>query len=144
MKLVIQRCENASVSVDGEITGQIGRGFLVLLGIGKDDTEADCDRLAAKMIGLRIFSDENGKTNLSLKDVGGSLLIISQFTLYADTRKGHRPNFLMAKEPGEAERLYEYFTEVCRREVPDVQTGIFGADMKVSLVNDGPFTIILE
>lgn len=144
MKLVIQRCENASVSVDGEITGQIGRGFLVLLGIGKDDTEADCDRLAAKMIGLRIFSDENGKTNLSLKDFGGSLLIISQFTLYADTRKGHRPNFLMAKEPGEANRLYEYFTEVCRREVPNVQTGIFGADMKVSLVNDGPFTIILE
>lgn len=144
MKLVIQRCENASVSVDGEITGQIGRGFLVLLGIGKDDTEADCDRLAAKMIGLRIFSDENGKTNLSLKDVGGSLLIISQFTLYADTRKGHRPNFLMAKEPGEANRLYEYFTEVCRREVPNVRTGIFGADMKVSLVNDGPFTIILE
>ena len=144
MKLVIQRCENASVSVDGEITGQIGRGFLVLLGIGKDDTEADCERLAAKMIGLRIFSDENGKTNLSLKDVGGSLLIISQFTLYADTRKGHRPNFLMAKEPGEANRLYEYFTEVCRREVPNVRTGIFGADMKVSLVNDGPFTIILE
>ena len=144
MKLVIQRCENASVSVDGEITGQIGRGFLVLVGIGKDDTEADCDRLAAKMIGLRIFSDENGKTNLSLKDVGGSLLIISQFTLYADTRKGHRPNFLMAKEPGEANRLYEYFTEVCRREVPNVRTGIFGADMKVSLVNDGPFTIILE
>ena len=144
MKLVIQRCENASVSVDGKITGQIGRGFLVLLGIGKDDTEADCDRLAAKMIGLRIFSDENGKTNLSLKDVGGSLLIISQFTLYADTRKGHRPNFLMAKDPGEANRLYEYFTEVCRREVPNVRTGIFGADMKVSLVNDGPFTIILE
>lgn len=144
MKLVIQRCENASVSVDGEITGQIGRGFLVLLGIGKDDTEADCERLAAKMIGMRIFSDENGKTNLSLKDVGGSLLIISQFTLYADTRKGHRPNFLMAKEPGEANRLYEYFTEVCRREVPNVRTGIFGADMKVSLVNDGPFTIILE
>lgn len=144
MKLVIQRCENASVSVDGKITGQIGRGFLVLLGIGKDDTEADCERLAAKMIGLRIFSDENGKTNLSLKDVGGSLLIISQFTLYADTRKGHRPNFLMAKEPGEANRLYEYFTEVCRREVPNVRTGIFGADMKVSLVNDGPFTIILE
>lgn len=144
MKLVIQRCESASVSVDGQIIGQIGKGYLVLLGVGQQDTEADCDRLAAKMIGLRIFSDENGKTNLSLKDVGGSLLVISQFTLYADTRKGHRPNFLQAKEPGEAKRLYEYFTEVCRREVPDVQTGEFGAEMKVSLVNDGPFTIILE
>lgn len=144
MKLVIQRCESASVSVDGKIIGQIGKGYLVLLGVGQQDTEADCDRLAAKMIGLRIFSDENGKTNLSLKDVGGSLLVISQFTLYADTRKGHRPNFLLAKEPEEAKRLYEYFTEVCRREVPDVQTGEFGAEMKVSLVNDGPFTIILE
>ena len=144
MKLVIQRCESANVSVDGKIIGQIGKGYLVLLGVGQQDTEADCDRLAAKMIGLRIFSDENGKTNLSLKDVGGSLLVISQFTLYADTRKGHRPNFLQAKEPGEAKRLYEYFTEVCRREVPDVQTGEFGAEMKVSLVNDGPFTIILE
>lgn len=144
MKLVIQRCEKASVSVEGRITGQIDKGFLVLLGIGQEDTEADCDRLAAKMIGLRIFSDENGKTNLALKDVGGSLLIISQFTLYADTRKGHRPNFLMAKEPVEAKRLYEYFTEVCRKEVPNVQTGEFGAEMKVNLVNDGPFTIILE
>ena len=144
MKLVIQRCESASVSVDGKIIGQIGKGYLVLLGVGQQDTEADCDRLAAKMIGLRIFPDENGKTNLSLKDVGGSLLVISQFTLYADTRKGHRPNFLQAKEPGEAKRLYEYFVDVCRREVPDVQTGEFGADMKVSLVNDGPFTIILE
>lgn len=144
MKLVIQRCERASVSVDGKVVGEIGQGFMVLLGIGQEDAEADCDRLAAKMIGLRIFSDENGKTNLSLKDVGGALLIISQFTLYADTRKGHRPNFLMAKEPAEAKRLYEYFTEVCRRTVPDVQTGEFGADMKVSLVNDGPFTIILE
>ncbi len=144
MKVVIQRCENASVSVDGKTVGQIGRGYMVLLGIGQEDTEAECDRLAAKMIGLRIFSDENGKTNLSLSDVGGSLLIISQFTLYADTRKGHRPNFLMAKEPCEAERLYEYFVGVCRKSVANVQTGEFGADMKVSLVNDGPFTIILE
>ena len=144
MKLVIQRCESASVSVDGNIIGQIGKGYLVLLGIGREDTEAECNRLAAKMTGLRIFSDENGKTNLSLKDVGGSLLVISQFTLYADSKKGNRPNFLMAKEPVEAKRLYEYFVDVCRREVPDVQTGEFGADMKVSLVNDGPFTIILE
>ena len=102
MKLVIQRCERADVKVDGKTVGEIGKGFLVLLGVGKEDTENDCERLAAKMIGLRIFSDENDKINLSLKDVGGSLLIISQFTLYADTRKGHRPNFLMAKEPGEA------------------------------------------
>lgn len=144
MKLVIQRCESANVKVDGKMIGEIGKGFMVLLGVGKEDTEADCDRLAKKMIGLRIFSDENDKINLSLKDVGGSLLIISQFTLYADTHKGHRPNFLLAKEAGEAKRLYEYFTEVCRREVPNVQTGEFGADMKVSLVNDGPFTIILE
>ena len=144
MRAVIQRCENASVSVDGETVGQIGKGYLVLLGVGQEDTEADCDRIAAKMIGLRIFSDENGKINLSLRDVGGSLLVISQFTLYADTRKGHRPSFLQAKEPTEAERLYEYFVEVCRRSVPNVQTGRFGADMKVSLLNDGPFTIILE
>ena len=144
MKLVIQRCESANVKVDGKMIGEIGKGFMVLLGVGKEDTEADCDRLAEKMIGLRIFSDGNDKINLSLKDVGGSLLIISQFTLYADTHKGHRPNFLLAKEAGEAKRLYEYFTEVCRREVPNVQTGEFGADMKVSLVNDGPFTIILE
>ena len=144
MKLVIQRCENASVSVDGKTVGQIDRGFLVLLGIGQQDTEAECDRLAAKMTSLRIFSDENGKTNLSLKDVGGSLLVISQFTLYADTHQGHRPNFLQAMEPVEAKRLYEYFVEACRREIPNVQTGEFGAEMKVSLLNDGPFTIILE
>ncbi len=144
MKLVIQRCDSASVSVSGKAAGQIGKGLLVLLGIGREDSEADCERLAAKLTGLRIFADENGKTNLSLRDVGGSLLVISQFTLYADTRKGHRPNFLQAKEPEEAKRLYEYFTEMCRREIPDVQTGEFGAEMKVSLVNDGPFTIILE
>lgn len=144
MKIVIQRVERASVTVEGKVCGQIGCGYLVLLGIGQDDTEADCERLAAKMINLRIFSDENGKTNLSLKDVGGGLLIISQFTLYADCRKGNRPNFLMAKGPDEANRLYEYFTELCRREIPLVQTGIFGADMKVELLNDGPFTIVLE
>ena len=144
MKIVIQRVEHASVKVDGEVCGSIGQGYLVLLGIGQEDTEAECERLAAKMINLRIFSDENGKTNLSLKDVGGELLIISQFTLYADCRKGNRPNFLMAKAPDEANRLYEYFAELCRREIPVVQTGIFGADMKVELLNDGPFTIVLE
>lgn len=144
MKLVIQRVTRASVTVDGQVCGKIGDGFLVLLGIGQDDTEKECERLAAKMTGLRIFSDENGKTNLSLKDVGGELLIISQFTLYADCRKGHRPNFLMAKEPKEAERLYDYFCDLCRKDIAVVEKGIFGADMKVDLLNDGPFTIILE
>lgn len=144
MKIVIQRTDCASVSVDGKTVGEIGKGFLVLLGVGAEDTEAECERLAKKLIGLRIFEDENGKTNLSLKDVNGSLLIISQFTLYADCRKGNRPNFLMAKEPKEAERLYEYFCELCRREIPVVEKGVFGAEMRVELVNDGPFTIILE
>ncbi len=144
MRIVIQRTECASVSVDGKTVGEIGKGFLVLFGVGAGDTEADCERLAKKLIGLRIFEDENGKTNLSLKDVNGSLLIISQFTLYADCRKGNRPNFLAAKEPKEAERLYEYFCELCGREIPTVEKGIFGAEMRVELVNDGPFTIILE
>ena len=144
MKLVIQRVSRASVTVDGEVKGKIGNGYLVLLGVGAKDTEAECERLSAKMINLRIFSDSDGKTNLSLKDVNGGLLIISQFTLYADCRKGNRPNFLMAKEPAEAKRLYEYFAELCRREIPVVETGEFGADMKVDLLNDGPFTIILE
>ncbi len=144
MKIVIQRVSHASVTVDGNVCGKIGKGFLVLLGVGKEDTEKDCERLAAKMINLRIFADENDKTNLSLKDVNGELLIISQFTLYADCRKGNRPNFLMAGAPDEAERLYNYFTELCKKEIPVVQTGIFGADMKVDLLNDGPFTIILD
>ena len=144
MRAVIQRTERASVSVDGQTVGEIGKGFLVLLGVGAEDTEADCERIAKKLVGLRIFEDENGKTNLSLKDVDGSLLIISQFTLYADCRKGNRPNFLMAKEPKEAERLYEYFCKLCAEEIPVVEKGIFGADMRVELVNSGPFTVILE
>ena len=144
MRFVIQRVTEASVMVDGQVLGEIGKGFLVLIGVGKDDTTKEADRLVKKMTGLRIFEDENGKTNLSLKDVGGSLLLISQFTLSDYTLTGHRPTFLMAKEPVEAERLYRYFVEVCRKSVPEVQTGEFGADMKVSLVNDGPFTIILE
>ncbi len=143
MRLVIQRVESASVSVDGAVAGAIEGGFLVLLGVGAEDTEAECERLSRKLIDLRIFADENGKTNLSIKDVGGSLLIISQFTLYADCRKGNRPNFLQAKEPKEAERLYEYFCGICSREVR-VEKGVFGADMRVELVNDGPFTVILE
>ncbi|MDE7193926.1 MAG: D-tyrosyl-tRNA(Tyr) deacylase [Oscillospiraceae bacterium] len=144
MKLVIQRVERACVKVGGETVGEIGGGLLVLAGIGAEDTEADCERLAAKLVNLRIFSDSEGKTNLSIKDVGGELLVISQFTLYADCRKGNRPNFLLAKEPKEAERLYEYFTELCRRDIPAVRNGVFGAEMKVELLNDGPFTIILE
>lgn len=116
----------------------------MLLGVGAEDTESDCEKLAKKLIGLRIFSDENGKTNLSLKDVGGSLLIISQFTLYADCRKGNRPSFINAKEPAEAERLYEFFCILCEREIAVVERGVFGADMRVELVNDGPFTIVLE
>lgn len=143
MKLVVQRVERASVSVDGAAVGAIDVGYLVLLGVGAEDTEAECERLARKLTELRIFADENGKTNLSIKDVGGAMLIISQFTLYADCRKGNRPNFLQAKEPHEAERLYEYFCGLCARKV-HVEKGIFGADMRVELVNDGPFTIILE
>lgn len=143
MKLVIQRVERASVSVDGAVVGSIDGGYLVLLGVGAEDTEAECERLSRKLIDLRIFADENGKTNLSIKDVGGSMLVISQFTLYADCRKGNRPNFLQAKEPKDAERLYEYFCGLCAREVR-VEKGVFGADMSVVLVNDGPFTVILE
>lgn len=143
MKLVIQRVTRAAVSVEGKTVGAIKRGYLVLFGAGAEDTDADCERLAKKLISLRIFSDENGKTNLSLKDVGGELLIISQFTLYADCRKGNRPNFLQAMEPVEANRLYEYFCGLCEKEVR-TERGVFGADMRVELVNDGPFTIILE
>lgn len=144
MRAVIQRVESAAVSVDGSVVGRIGGGFLVLLGIGGGDTERDCEKLSRKMIDLRIFADSEGKTNLSLKDVGGELLIISQFTLFADCRKGNRPNFLKAKEPAEAQRLYELFCELCGREVPTVERGVFGAEMRVELVNDGPFTIVLE
>ncbi|MCR4888414.1 MAG: D-tyrosyl-tRNA(Tyr) deacylase [Ruminococcus sp.] len=144
MRIVLQRVTSASVKVDGEVTGSIGTGYLVLLGVGQGDTEEDCRRLADKIINLRIFSDENDKINLSLSDVGGDLLVVSQFTLYADCRKGNRPNFIQAGKPDEAERLYNYFTEYCRSKGKHVETGIFGADMKVELVNDGPFTIVLE
>lgn len=144
MKLVIQRVTKASVTVGGEIVGAIKSGFLVLLGVGAEDSEKECERLSKKLVNLRIFADENGKTNLSLKNVGGELLIISQFTLYADCRSGNRPSFSQAKESKEAERLYEYFCELCKREIPKVEKGVFGADMSVELMNDGPFTIILE
>ena len=144
MKAVVQRVTHASVTVDGEIKGQIGQGFLILLGVGQNDTEEDADRLVNKIVKLRIFSDENDKINLSLADVGGSLLVISQFTLYADCRKGNRPNFIQAGKSDEAERLYEYFVSQCKKQVQVVEKGVFGADMKVELLNDGPFTVVLE
>ena len=144
MKLVIQRVSRTSVTVRGEVIGHIGQGFLVLVGVGQKDTKEDADRLARKMIGLRIFSDENGKINKSLKDVDGQLLLVSQFTLYADCRHGNRPGFTDAADPGLAEELYEYLIDICRREIPVVEQGEFGAEMKVELVNDGPFTILLD
>ncbi len=144
MRLVIQRVLNASVKVDGEVTGKIGKGFLVLLGAGMNDTKEIAEKMADKMMRLRIFSDENDKTNLSIQDVGGELLVVSQFTLYADCRKGNRPSFTNAGKPQEANALYEYFVEYCRKTIPVVESGVFGADMKVELCNDGPFTIVLD
>ncbi len=144
MKAVVQRVTHASVTVDGEIKGRIGNGFLVLLGVGQSDTEEDAVRLVKKIVNLRIFSDENDKINLSLSDVDGSLLVVSQFTLYADCRKGNRPNFIQAGKPDVAERLYEYFVSECKKYIPVVEKGVFGADMKVELLNDGPFTVILD
>ena len=144
MKLVIQRVSEASVAIDGETKGQIGRGFMVLIGVGQEDTKETADKYIKKMIALRIFEDENGKTNLSLKDVDGQLLLISQFTIYANCKKGKRPSFIEAGAPDQAEALYEYIVEECKKAVPIVETGEFGADMKVSLTNDGPFTVILD
>ncbi len=144
MKLVIQRVTEASVTIDGSVKGKIGKGFLVLIGVGKEDTREIADKYIKKLLGLRIFEDENGKTNLSLADVGGELLLISQFTLYANCKKGNRPSFVDAGAPDQAEALYDYIVEQCRKTVPVVETGEFGADMKVSLLNDGPFTVILD
>ncbi len=144
MKVLIQRVASASVSVDSQTLGSIGRGFLVLLGVGPDDDRAAVERLVRKMINLRIFADENGKTNLSLRDVGGSVLIVSQFTLYADCRHGNRPSFTGSAPADLAKELYEYFILCCQREIPVVEHGSFGAEMRVSLVNDGPFTVMLE
>ncbi len=144
MRLVIQRVEQAGVDVDGRTVGKIGKGFLVLIGVGKDDTRQIADRYLKKMLGLRIFSDENGKINLSLKDVGGSLLLVSQFTLYANCKKGYRPSLTDAASPELAQELYEYMVHECEKEIPIVQTGMFGEHMVVSLVNDGPFTIVLD
>ena len=144
MRFVIQRVSEASVTVDGQIVGQIGKGFMVLVGVAQTDTEAIADKLVKKMVGLRIFEDEQGKTNLSLADVGGALLMVSQFTLYADCRRGNRPGFSYAGKPEQANALYEYVLKKAKESVPVVERGIFGADMKVALVNDGPFTIILD
>lgn len=143
MKFVIQKVTHASVTVDHEVIGKIGRGFLVLIGVAEDDTKEIADKMIKKLLGLRIFEDENGKTNLSLRDVDGSLLLVSQFTLYADCKKGNRPSFIKAGNPTLANELYEYIIEKCGAEFP-VETGSFGADMKVELLNDGPFTIILD
>ena len=144
MKLVIQRVQKASVSVDQEVVGKISHGFMVLLGVSQTDTEEIADKMFQKLLKLRIFEDENGKTNLDIKSVNGELLIISQFTLYADCRHGNRPSFIGAGTPDQANALYEYFLSQCRKEIPVVEQGIFGAHMMVSLINDGPFTIVLD
>ena len=144
MRFVIQRVSRADVKVNGETLGKIGKGYMVLIGISDTDTEEIADRMIRKMLNLRIFDDEQGKTNLSLDTVGGSLLLISQFTLYADCRKGNRPSFIKAGKPDTAEAMYEYIIEKCRETVPVVERGRFGAVMQVSLINDGPFTIILD
>ena len=144
MRFVIQRVTEASVTIDGEISGKIGKGYLVLIGVADTDTKEIADKMIRKMIGLRIFEDEQGKTNLSLADVVGGLLLVSQFTLYANCKRGNRPSFIEAGKPDMANEMYEYIIEKCRESVEEVQTGEFGADMKVQLLNDGPFTILLD
>ena len=144
MKLVVQRVKSAKVEVEGKTVGSINQGFLVLLGVTHTDTKAEADYLVKKLCNLRVFEDENGKMNLGLKDVGGELLIVSQFTLYADCSQGNRPSFINAAKPDAANELYEYFCEKCKEQNIKVEKGIFGADMKVNLLNDGPVTIILE
>ena len=144
MRFVIQRVTEAAVRVDGELLGQIEKGYLVLIGVAESDTEEIADKMVKKMTGLRIFEAEQGKTNLALKDVGGSLLLVSQFTLYANCKKGNRPSFTQAGDPKKAEELYEYIIKECNKEIDVVQTGIFGAHMEVALINDGPFTVVLE
>ena len=144
MKFVIQRTAKASVSVDEQVVGSIRQGYLVLIGVCDTDTEAEADRLVRKMLNLRIFSDENGKTNLSIEDIGGELLVVSQFTLLADCRKGRRPSFIKAGNPAEAEKMYREFIEECKKRVQTVKHGEFGTYMQVELINDGPFTIVLD
>ena len=144
MKFVIQRVNDASCKVDGNIIGEIQKGFCVFIGVSNEDNQEIADKMVKKLVGLRIFEDENGKTNLALSDVGGSLLLISQFTLYADCKKGFRPSFINAGAPDMANQLYEYIIAKCKESIPNVQTGSFGADMKIALENDGPFTIVLD
>ena len=144
MRFVIQRVKNSKVEVDGKTLGEIGRGFMVLIGVAESDTEEIADRMIAKMLKLRIFDDENGKTNLSIDDVQGELLLISQFTLYADCKKGNRPSFIHAGNPVMAEEMYEYVISKCKSLGYKTERGEFGADMKVSLINDGPFTVMLD
>lgn len=144
MKLVIQRVNHANVKIDGEEVGKINKGLLVLVGVAADDYERIVEKYFNKLIKLRIFEDENGKTNLSLKDVGGELLLVSQFTLLANCKEGNRPSFIGAGSPDEAKRLYEYMVELGKKSDIHTECGVFGADMKVSLENDGPFTIVLE
>ncbi|MBQ9155717.1 MAG: D-tyrosyl-tRNA(Tyr) deacylase [Eubacterium sp.] len=144
MKAVIQRVEEASVTIAGQVTASIGQGYLVLLGAAMVDDTDTVKKVAKKMIDLRIFQDDQGKTNLSIEDVGGEILVVSQFTLLADCRKGRRPSFIKAGDPAEAEKLYLEFIEECKKRVETVRHGDFGADMKVQLVNDGPFTIVLD
>lgn len=144
MKIVLQRVKNASVTVDGELISEIGVGYLILIGVSDTDAKADAERLARKIAALRIFEDENGKINRDINDVGGSALVVSQFTLYADCRKGNRPSFVNAGKPDFANEMYLYFADELRKYISDVKTGVFGADMKVSLINDGPFTLTLE
>lgn len=144
MKIVIQRVQRADVTVEEKVIGKIGKGYLILFGVGEDDTEEKLQRYVDKIVKMRIFADENGKTTLSIKDVKGEMLIVSQFTLYADCKKGNRPSFVHAGEPIKANKLYERFVELMKEQIEVVETGEFGADMQVSLVNDGPFTIILD
>ena len=144
MKLVVQRVKNAQVEVEAKLVGKIEQGFLVLLGVTHSDTKDQADYLVKKLCKLRVFTDENDKMNLGLKDINGELLIVSQFTLYADCSSGNRPSFINAAKPEQAEELYEYFCEQCEQNSIKVEKGIFGADMKVSLLNDGPVTIIME
>lgn len=144
MKIVVQRVKNAQVEVEGKTVGKIGKGFLILLGVTHNDTKEQADYLVKKLCKLRVFADENNKMNLDLKDINGELLIVSQFTLYADCTGGNRPSFTEAAKPEQANELYEYFCLQCEKNQIHVEKGIFGADMKVSLLNDGPVTIILE
>ena len=144
MKFVVQRVSEAACRVEDKITGQIGKGFMVLIGVSDEDTKEIADKMIKKLLGLRIFEDENGKTKLSLNDVNGELLLISQFTLYADCKKGNRPSFIRAGKPDMANDMYEYILSKCKEVIPVVEKGVFGAHMHISLVNDGPFTIVLD